>query len=272
MKSAKKSSILFVALCSAMLFSCGENHPSSSSNTGNNPSSSMITPTTEVSSTTSLPKDYYGEVEFEGVYIYDNDFDGIQIRPFFTKPEEAKDEVFEYTVKNEDVCFIEDDRIYYQGPGTTIVQAKSEHLKASFAVTAAVANDKNFPYKNSANYKISRAQSMKAEDTLFIGDSFFEFWANKINIDESFNEAFSNYSTLNIGISATTTHDWRVISNKLFENTDVEPKNVVINIGINNVDDDHESGTACARNIQSLIQDYLDAYENTNIYYFSLNQ
>lgn len=269
MKSSKKSLILFVALSSAMLFSCGENQPSSTSSLLPTTEPTTVTPTTtETPSTSSYPKDYFGKVAFENVFVYD-DFDGIQIRPFFTKPDEAKDEVFEYTVKNDDICYIEDNRVYFLQEGTTMVQAESEHLKGSFRVTT----EAKFSFSSQGKIRIDRAiKNMKEEDTVFIGDSFFEFWNNKIGIDEKFSDAFSEYSTLNLGISATTTHDWRVISQKIIDGTKVQPKNIVINIGINNVDDDLEGGRTCSRNIQLLIQDYLEAYPETNIYYFSITR
>lgn len=267
MKSSKKNSILLVALCSAMLFSCGETKPGST--TVNPNSTTVVAPTSETTSTSSYPKDYFGKVAFQDVFVYGDDFDGIEIRPFFTKPEEAKDEVFEYTIKNDEICSIEDDKVYFLSEGETVVTAQSEHLKGSFTVFT----KSYFDFKSQGKLRIDRAvKNMKAEDTVFIGDSFFEFWANKVNIDEKFDDAFANYSTLNLGISATTTHDWRVISLNIIEQTTVQPKNIVLNIGINNVDDDKEGGKTCGRNIQLLIEDYLKAYPETNIYYFSITR
>ncbi len=266
MKLSKKNSILFVALCSAMLLSCGETKPTSNS-TSLEPTT--VTPTTETPTTSSYPTDYFGKVSFQNVFVYDNDFDGIKVRPFLTKPEEAKDEVFEYTIKNEDICYIEDDKVFFLREGSTTVQAQSEHLKGTFTVFA----KSYFDFKSQGTSRIDRAKkNMKAEDTVFIGDSFFEFWANKTGIDEKFSDAFAGYATLNLGISATTTHDWRVISRNIIEGTNVQPKNIVLNIGINNVDDDLEGGKTCGRNVQLLIEDYLEAYPETNIYYFSITR
>lgn len=37
------------------------------------------------------------------------------------------------------------------------------------------------------------------------------------------------------------------------------------------MDDDLEGGKTCGRNVQLLIEDYLEAYPETNIYYFQLH-
>lgn len=277
MKSSKKNSILFVALCSAMLFSCGETKPSSTTTslepTTINPTTEIPTttpePTTVTPTTSTYPSDYFGKVAFQNIFVYGDDFDGVKVRPFLTKPEEAKDEVFEYTIKNDDICYIEDDKVYFLREGSTVVTAQSEHLKGTFTVFAT----EYFDFKSQGNSRIDRAvKNMKVEDTVFIGDSFFEFWANQVKIDEKFSDAFADYATLNLGISATTTHDWRVISRNIIEKTNVQPKNIVLNIGINNVDDDLEGGKTCGRNVQLLIEDYLEAYPETNIYYFSITR
>lgn len=121
MKSSKKNSVLFVALCSAMLFSCGETKPSSTTTslepTPINPTTEIPTTTPETTTvtptTSTYPSDYFGKVAFQNIFVYGDDFDGVKVRPFLTKPEEAKDEVFEYTIKNDDICYIEDDKVYF---------------------------------------------------------------------------------------------------------------------------------------------------------------
>ena len=93
----------------------------------------------------------------------------------------------------------------------------------------------------------------------------------KTGITEYFDTAFEEYAVYNIGISATTSHHWRAINVKMAE-LNIKPKNIVINIGINNVDDDKESGKQSAAGVTALIEDYLEMFPEANIYYLSITR
>lgn len=225
--------------------------------------------------TSEYPKDYFGKVTFEEIYVYDNDFDGIKIRPILSKPETASGEVFTYEVDDDTICEVENDCVYYIDDGITTINAKSEHLQGKFKVYANTKKSGGIDvssFLSKAKNCVLSVSDMAADDTLFVGDSFFEFWALGKNITNTFNTTFADYKTVNIGISATQTHHWRAIHSKIIAGTEVAPKNIVINIGINNVDDNKEGGKVCAHNIQFLIEDYLEAYPTTNIYYFSITR
>lgn len=262
----------------SVLMGCGNNNEITTGNNNPSENSTAIQSTGNGEQpTSSYPKDYFGTVKFDQLYVHDNDFDGIKIRPILSKPDIAKDEVFTYEVEDESVCEIVDDKVYFVGAGGTKVTAKSEHLKGTFRVYAYddfVANHSESSwFTNQAKSRCSNVKNKLDEDTtLFVGDSFFQFWAEKTNISESFSDAFKEYNTLNIGINMATSHHWRCIQSKIYSEIKVEPKNIVLNIGINNVDDMSEGGKTCARNVQLLIQDYLECYPNTNIYYFSITR
>lgn len=287
MKTKKKIFFISTMLLSTLMSGCNLPDPDS----GGLPSSELIsngdmtsidvtvsdnTPSETTSEITSeYPKDYFGKVTFEEIYVYDNDFDGIKIRPILSKPETASEEVFTYEVEDDTVCEVINDCVYYIYDGITTINAKSEHLQGKFKVYANTKKSGGIDVKNflsKAKNCVLSASNMTEDDTLFVGDSFFEFWALGTNITNKFNTTFAEYQTLNIGISATQTHHWRAIHSKIIAEIEVAPKNIVINIGINNVDDNKEGGKACAHNIQYLIEDYLEAYPSTNIYYFSITR
>lgn len=261
----RKVICLFMCLASLLAFSgCGENDKKPDSN---------MPPTIEDEPNQGeqekpTEKVDYGEVTFNNVKVFEG-FDGVEIKYDFTKPEACKNEVFEYEIANEKICYIEDDKVYYLSNGSTRVKAKSTNLSASFTVKCS--NDTS-KFKTQSNQQITRLKSnFKENDTLFLGDSFFEFWRNKQGITENFDTAFSGLAVYNIGISATTTHHWRAINTKL-EELEIKPKNVVINIGINNVDDDMETSKECSNAIKDLIEDYLKMFPEANIYYLSITR
>lgn len=221
------------------------------------------------------PEVDYGKVFFKSIYVYadayGNSFDDVPIRPQFTNPEACKDEVFEYEIKNEDICYIENDRVFATGvAGSTKVTAKSQHLKGTFTVWSSnqYANGGAFSTAKSLANTASRATNQGT--TLFIGDSFFEFWRNKTNINESFADAFRGYDVANVGISGTQAREWRSLRNKLID--PYEPENVIINIGINDVDDNGEDGESTAEYIMMLCQDIWEEHPNCNIYYCSITR
>ena len=217
----------------------------------------------------------YGKVYFKSIFIYadeyGNNFDGVFVRPQFTKPEVCKDEVFEYTIANEDICYIEDDLVYATGiSGSTKVTAKSQHLKGTFIVYSANHYNNAQAFGTAKSLANKAAKATNQGTTLFVGDSFFEFWRNKTGIDESFATAFSGYDVANVGISGTQAREWRSLVKKLID--PYQPENVVLNIGINDVDDNSEDGESTAEYIMTLCQDIWLNNPDCNIYYCSITR
>ena len=243
---------------------------------GNN--NSNVEPSSEpASSAVSSSKDTtdYGRVYFKSVYIYadayGNNFDEVMIEPLFSKPEVCVNEVFEYEIADDSICYIENDYVYATGvKGSTKVIAKSQHLKSSFYVYC------EDHYANAQAFNTAKSLANKAEKatnqgtTLFIGDSFFEFWRNKTGIDENFATAFAGYDVANAGISGTQAREWRSLVHKLVD--PYEPTNVVINIGINDVDDNSEDGESTAGYIMSLCNHIWAKHPDCNIYYCSITR
>ena len=210
---------------------------------------------------------YYGQVTINDMYVYANGYDGITIRPVLSKPENNLNEVFQYTVENDSICYIEDGKIYFKSIGETLVTAKSEHFETTFTVIA-----KNFKFESQANSLLNNlGTSFKGNETLFIGDSFFQFWRDGQNGIERFYKSFLGYETINIGMSGSTVHQWRGVNQKLF-NVSGAPKNIIINLGTNNINVNGEDGYVVSDNLKVLLQDYLEMYPNTNIYIFSVTR
>ena len=105
--------------------------------------------------------------------------------------------------------------------------------------------------------------------TVFLGDSFFDNtegnWGN-------FYTSYANeYDALELGIGGSTTYDWE---NFLFSGIleGKQPKNLVVNLGTNNLAADGDTTEGLAENLQRLFTLLHDKMPNTNIYYFSIAQ
>ena len=238
---------------------------------------SIVQSDSESTSESSESKDTtdYGRVYFKSIYIYadeyGNNFDGVLVRPLFTIPEACGNEKFEYDIANDEICYIENDRVYATGiSGSTKVTAKSQHLKGTFIVYSANHFNNAQAFGTAKSLAKKAASATNQGTTLFVGDSFFEFWRNKTGIDESFATAFSGYDVANVGISGTQAREWRSLVKALID--PYQPANVVLNIGINDVDDNSEDGESTAEYIMTLCQDIWENNPNCNIFYCSITR
>lgn len=232
---------------------------------------------TSQSESTSSSKDTtdYGRVFFKSIYIYadayGNNFDEVLIRPMFTIPEACVNEVFEYEIDDESICYIENNYVYATGlTGDTKVTAKSQHLRGTFRVYCSDKYANNYAFGTAKSLANTASHATNQGTTLFVGDSFFEFWRNKTGIDESFATAFSGFDVANVGISGTQAREWRSLRKKLID--PYQPENIVLNIGINDVDDNSEDGESTAEHIMVLCEDIWDKNPNCNIYYCSITR
>lgn len=236
-------------------------------NKNNNSSSSSVSEATSSSEVID-----YGKVTFDEIHIFSDGYDGVKIRPYFSN-EEVKDLVeFTYTVENEEICEVdEDNMLWYKSAGSTKVTVTSDFYEDDFFYV--FCDEKMMPEfvfntaKDMTRYTLNNYPDGA---TLFVGDSFFQFWRDGTNGIEKFSKSFEGENVFNIGISASTTHDIRA----LYQNTVAltNPKNIIINNGINNVDDDSENGLKCFRNVKDLVDDYLEYFPETNVYYLSITR
>ena len=257
-----------ILLLSLLLVGCGGNKQN---NTNNSTGNSGTTNTTSESDNTD-----YGKVSFKPIYVYadnvGNNFDEVPIRPIFTNPEVCQNEVFEYEIKDEDICYIENNHVYATGVknGTTKVTAKSQHLKGTFIVIASDKFNNSGAFSKAKSLANTASHTTQQGTTLFVGASTWEFWKNKNNIDESFAEAFAGYDVANVGIAGTQAREWRSLRKKLID--PYEPENIVLHLGLNDIDDNNLDGESTAELIMLLCNDIWEKHPNCNIYYCTINR
>lgn len=237
----------------------------------NNNTTSSESSINSVSSSSSAVIDY-GTVKFDNIYLYPDGYDGVKIRPYFSN-EEVKDLVeFTYTIEDESVCEMdEDNTFWFKSEGSTKVTVTSDYYEEDyFFVMCQKTMMPEFVFGTAKDMTRSTLNNYTDGASLFVGDSFFQFWRDGTTGVERFSKSFEGLNVFNIGISASTTHDIRAMYQNTISLTN--PKNIIVNIGINNVDDDSESGIKCFRNVKSLVDDYLEYFPETNVYYLSITR
>ncbi len=97
--------------------------------------------------------------------------------------------------------------------------------------------------------EMQNLSKVDGEYTVFIGDSYLEFWQYETYAGEdTFYKVFSNAHNLNLGLGGTRFVDWKKYVGKM---SDMPcPKNVVINLGFNDI---HSEKTA-----EQVYADYVD--------------
>lgn len=261
-------------LTTLFLISCSSNNSNSisvnnSSNIDNNLSSSIFN--SEVITTSSESIDY-GTVTFDNIFIHPDGYDGVKIRPYFSNLEMEGKVHFTYELQEEGICEIDDEgKVWYLNEGSVNVKVKSDiYEETSFFVCCQPTMKPDYVYTTAKEMTKSLLNSYEDRDSLFVGDSFFQFWREGTTGVTKFSKVFEGYKVFNIGINSATTHDLRAMNEYVASYTN--PKNIIVNIGINNVDDDAEIGVKCFRSIKALVDDYLEMFEDTNVYYLSITR
>lgn len=119
---------------------------------------------------------------------------------------------------------------------------------------------------NSAD--LYKGEGTDGKTTVFIGDSFFDgtnFWTN-------FDEIYAGKDAQVAGISSTTTYDWeQIMLDRVFLHN-MNPKNIVMDIGTNNFYDDGDSTDMAIESVQRMFTLMHDKMPETHIWYFSVAQ
>lgn len=101
--------------------------------------------------------------------------------------------------------------------------------------------------------------------TLFVGDSYFTvgFWKN-------FYKDYHGKDAMIAGVGGTTARDWEYFLDYYLRYTC--PKNIVVNLGINDIHNDHESADTVTENLQNLFTNMHeeDNLKDAKIYYFGI--
>ena len=167
--------------------------------------------------------------------------------------------------------------------GSTEVRAYSEHYEAKFTVTCEDVDinpsDKAYSLTQHANGDpknwYMRVNQFKGEwqaygrnnmTTLFIGDSFFDqsgFWT-------SFAGDYSGKDALCFGIGSTQTYAWQTICRDMLPA--MQPKNVVMNIGTNDLYDLRREADDVTSSLERLFTMMHDTMPSAKFYWFTINR
>ena len=215
----------------------------------------------------------YGKMSIENLILYV----GFPNKPIitFSKLEYAvqiNNIYFEYS--DTDSSFITFDGEYFNalsGGKTITVYAETEYHQTQFTITTknyveACKDESNANfYTNRANQKENywKSNGKQTGGTVFIGDSFFdtEFWSDFYTLYEG-NNTYTN------GISSSTTTDWEIWVGKLLY--PLNPKNIVMHCGTNNLYDDRESADMTIANTKRLLDTIHYHLPETKVYYFAI--
>ena len=206
------------------------------------------------------------------MYLFPDGYDGVKIRPYFSN-EKVKDLVqFTYTVEDENICELDEDNVlWFKSEGSTKITVTSDYYDEDFFIVYCQQTMMpEFVFGTAKDMTRSIVNKYTDGASLFVGDSFFQFWRDGTTGVEKFSKSFEGLNVFNIGISASTSHDIRALYQNAISLTN--PKNIIVNIGINNVDDDAENGMKCFRNVKDVVDDYLEYFPETNVYYMSITR
>lgn len=253
MKKNAKFSILFMTLILG-LTSCGGG--SSTNNSSVDQSSNNESSFSEEIN--------YGELNIENMDLYFNYPDKPIVT--FTNPDYASE--ITYTIldaENDEVTY-ENGYFTAESAGLFTVEAKTQYHTAEFAISAQKYNGISDFYLTRTlekeNYWKNTGQGQTG-GTVFIGDSFFdtEFFSNFYTTYKG-NNAFTN------GISSSTIKDWQVFASRLLY--PLEPSNIVMHCGTNDVWDDKETAEQVVNNTQDFLNTVHKRLPDTKIYYFAI--
>ncbi|MDE6401460.1 MAG: SGNH/GDSL hydrolase family protein [Clostridiales bacterium] len=173
-----------------------------------------------------------------------------------------------YDIVDKTVCEIQNGYVNGLKAGSTEVYAQTLNgQEVMFEVTVhdAIAYKYNAVVLTREEDYINKANRAK-NPTLFVGDSFFDeryCW-------KSFYDDFDGLNCFSVGISGSQTVDWYVAKTRLI--TAFEPKNIVVHIGTNDINDTSINMTVDGyyKKITAFLDMLLDEFPDTPIYYFGI--
>lgn len=114
-------------------------------------------------------------------------------------------------------------------------------------------------------HEVEDVKDITVADTLFFGDSYFEFWHYEKFAGTPFKQVYDTTKYLNIGVGGTKYSDW----DKMLDNLPPYPKfkNVVINLGFNDLHHQkNKSATEVFNMMVKIINKVKTMFDNPNIY------
>ena len=113
--------------------------------------------------------------------------------------------------------------------------------------------------------EVDDLKDITTPDTLFIGDSYFEFWHYEYFSGTVFKDTYDTSKYLNIGVGGTKYSDW----NEMLDNITYFPKfkNVVINLGFNDLHYTKKNTPTKVYNMMVEVLNKINSmFDNPNIY------
>ncbi len=188
----------------------------------------------------------------------------------FSNPEFASEVTF--TASDERVAF-KDGGIYATGAfnsATNVtVTAKSDYHSETFTVKVSEFSINN----DEATVKFYEENIIKPENkggTIFIGDSYFsgQLKNGKPSFWSDFYEDYAGEKAFLMGISSSQIVNWEIVSERIVY--PMEPKEIVLHIGFNDVHSSTRSAYEIASRIIALLEEFREKLPNTKVYYCSV--
>lgn len=188
----------------------------------------------------------------------------------FSNPEFASEVT--YTSSDSRVAF-KDGGIYATGDFNTAtsvtVTATSSYHTAYFTVKVSAFSLNN----DEATVKYYEENIIKPENkggTIFIGDSYFsgQLKNGKPSFWSDFYEDYADEKAFLMGISSSQIVNWEVVSERLVY--PMEPKEIVLHIGFNDIHSTNKSAYEIATRIIALLEEFREKLPDTQIYYCSV--
>ncbi len=149
------------------------------------------------------------------------------------------------------------------------VTVTSGAAKAEFKVSCRSVTDAWDRFGEDGALQQAQAYTRRGTDgktTVFIGDSFFDqrwFWT-------AFSEDLKGWDALCGGIGGSTAYDWEnYVQSEIFLH-DIAPKNIVVNIGSNDIYDDLGTAEEVVAGLKRMFTLLHHKSPQTQIYYFSV--
>lgn len=183
-----------------------------------------------------------------------------------------------------DIISIDGNYVTALAEGTANVTAEVGGYETVFSVTCKTV-DKNgslyYMWGDSWNW-VGKAQADRikynqsgtdGKTTVFLGDSFFD-----PDFFTTFFQFYRDYDALCLGIGGTTSHQWEMFFDgegyysgvKYGQFAGISPKNVVVQLGNNNIYNDNSSSQEAAEDMQRFFTFLHGKLPDTQIYYFGV--
>jgi len=246
----KKRNLLCLVFSSLMIIGCGSTNSSST-----NSSSSKVNSSNTISSSEIID---YGTLTIEDMRIYVN-YPGVAPTPVFSN-DNYQGEIT-YSINNEQYVKYENGVFVALVPNRKVlVTASTPYHKTTFKVQT---------LEMSFEAQVQALENKWVQDgkpqggTLFVGDSFFDtyFWSD-------FYSTYGKYNTRTHGIGGTTTTEWEVFASRLIY--PVNPKNIVMHCGTNNLFDELKTAEQTIEETTRLLDMLHNKYPETKMYYFGI--